>query len=193
MSIVTPRAGKFQVTLHEEGLFGLKTNSKLIIPKNSVKNMIFFPKPEDCNKINKTKKVSSADLVLLRFVRAISFQNKSITQLCLQLPWEKTQGALSPTLCEGASDLNCDYDSTEAWKRVLTQSLGSDTETLVVARANNPSSGTTISSTTHSFQFASFSDPNSSSTTSGMPFVKCYHGVNDGVLYPLQEGLLFFK
>ena len=154
--------------------------------------MIFFPKPEDCNKISKTKKASSADLVLLRFGRAVSFQNKSITQMCLQLPWDKTQGAMSPTLCEGAADLDCD-DSTEAWKRVLIKSLGSDTETMVVARANNPSSGTAISSITHSFRFSSFSDPNSSSTTSGMPFVKCYHGVNDGVLYPLQEGLLFFK
>ena len=26
-----------------------------------------------------------------------------------------------------------------------------------------------------------------------MPFVSCYLGVNDGVLYPLEEGLLFYK
>jgi len=41
--------------------------------------------------------------------------------------------------------------------------------------------------------FKSYQAPNISTTTSGMPFVSCYLGVNDGVLYPLQEGLLFFK
>jgi len=27
----------------------------------------------------------------------------------------------------------------------------------------------------------------------GMPFLRCYSGVNDGVLFPLESGLLFFK
>jgi hypothetical protein len=34
---------------------------------------------------------------------------------------------------------------------------------------------------------------NSSSTTEGLPYVGCYKGFNDGALFPLREGLLFFK
>ena len=191
MSLVTPRAGKFQIALHQKGLFGYKTNSQatqLVIPNGSVSHMIFFPKPEDCRKLS--KKTTSADLVLLRFDPAISFQNKSINQVCFQLPFEKTHGALLPIPSEGIKDFdgNC---ATELWEQVLQNSLANDGNAMVVARANNPSSVRVVSSA--AYQFSSYSDPNSSSTTSGMPFVKCYHGVNDGVLYPLQQGLLFFK
>lgn len=41
--------------------------------------------------------------------------------------------------------------------------------------------------------FRSFDNPGQSTTTGGMPFVKCYHGVQDGILYPMEEGLLFYK
>jgi len=41
--------------------------------------------------------------------------------------------------------------------------------------------------------FLSFQDANSSSTSAGMPFLACYHGVKDGVLFPLKEGILFTK
>jgi hypothetical protein len=43
------------------------------------------------------------------------------------------------------------------------------------------------------WKFSSHKEGNTSSTTAGMPFVKCYRGVQDGHLFPLQEGLLFFK
>jgi hypothetical protein len=43
------------------------------------------------------------------------------------------------------------------------------------------------------WKFSSHQEGNTSSTTAGMPFVKCYRGVQDGHLFPLQEGLLFFK
>jgi hypothetical protein len=41
--------------------------------------------------------------------------------------------------------------------------------------------------------FQSHETPDQSTTTGGMPFVNCYHGVQDGILYPLEEGLLFYK
>ncbi len=31
------------------------------------------------------------------------------------------------------------------------------------------------------------------STTQDMPYVGCYQGFNDGTLFPLREGLLFFN
>lgn len=43
------------------------------------------------------------------------------------------------------------------------------------------------------WKFVSHKEGNTSTTTGGMPFVKCYQGVQDGHLFPLQEGLLFFK
>ena len=43
------------------------------------------------------------------------------------------------------------------------------------------------------FQFISDKEQSTSTTTSGMPFVKCHKGVQDGALYPMEEGLLFFK
>jgi len=49
------------------------------------------------------------------------------------------------------------------------------------------------SSSTHGYAFRSDHNAAFSHTTGGMPFVKCYQGVNDGALYPLKEGLLFFK
>jgi hypothetical protein len=43
------------------------------------------------------------------------------------------------------------------------------------------------------FQFISDKEQSTSTTTSGMPFVKCHKGVQDGALYPMEEGLLFYK
>jgi hypothetical protein len=41
--------------------------------------------------------------------------------------------------------------------------------------------------------FRSHSEEGTSTTTAGMPFVSCYHGINDGVIFPLSQGLLFVK
>mmetsp|Transcript_25970 Transcript_25970/g.39321 ORF Transcript_25970/g.39321 Transcript_25970/m.39321 type:complete len:431 (+) Transcript_25970:70-1362(+) len=43
------------------------------------------------------------------------------------------------------------------------------------------------------WNFKSHDEGNTSTTTAGMPFVTCYKGVQDGHLYPLEDGLLFFK
>jgi hypothetical protein len=218
LSIIVPRAGKFQVTLHRHGLVATKTNApdtKLLIPHGSVTHMIFFPKPEDCKKASLTGKMSKkmplppAHLLLLcvhppiALIGASSSTgiNKPVSQICLQLPSEKTVGAVrpesalasdeddSPVIDQVVSNIEmaaATEDATNAWKRLLVQSLGPQA---VVARVGIPGD----SSSSNVYQFLSHCDPRSSSTTSGMPFVKCYQGVNDGVLYPLPEGLLFFK
>lgn len=41
--------------------------------------------------------------------------------------------------------------------------------------------------------FRSHQETDTSTTTGGLPFVPCYHGVHDGVLFPLSSGLLFYK
>ena len=42
-------------------------------------------------------------------------------------------------------------------------------------------------------KFRSHNEGNTSTTSGGMPFVRCYRGVHDGVLYPMREGLVFYK
>ena len=41
--------------------------------------------------------------------------------------------------------------------------------------------------------FQSDDGGNNSIMQGKMPYVKCYSGINDGVLYPMEEGVLFFK
>ncbi len=41
--------------------------------------------------------------------------------------------------------------------------------------------------------FKSHIESSTSTTTGGLPCVRCYHGVNDGHLFPLEQGILFFK
>jgi hypothetical protein len=185
---VTPRAGKFQLTLHKQGLVAHKTtdpSNQLIIPKGAVSHMVFFPKPEDILVVSsKSKKASTSDLVLIRLEKPITFQNKEITVVCIQLPFEKKQGALWPNRLEGANEV----EATQAWSLSLRESLG--TQTTKISHVLRPPVSKTVGM---AYQFSSSQVANTSSTTAGMPFVRCYQGVNDGVLYPLEEGLLFFK
>jgi hypothetical protein len=84
-------------------------------------------------------------------------------------------------------------DRTDQYTRLLCKSLYLDVATQII-RVANPAAPTSSSmSTFWRYQFVSHQEQGTSTTTAGMPFVKCYAGVNDGVLYPLQEGLLFFK
>jgi hypothetical protein len=43
------------------------------------------------------------------------------------------------------------------------------------------------------WNFKSHNESTTSTTTGGLPCVRCYHGVNDGHIFPLVEGILFFK
>jgi hypothetical protein len=182
ISLVTPRAGKFQLAVHQKGLVAIKSNNEaiqMVIPQGCVTHILFFPKPEDFKVTggNNSKKPPTSDLVLMCLEPPVIFQNKPVSQICIQLPWEKTQGALGPS-----NETSLTEDATSSWLQLLTQSLGSSQT--VVSRVVRQKGGNSFSS----FQMA-----DTSTTTAGMPFVKCYHGVQDGVLYPLEEGLLFFK
>jgi len=76
--------------------------------------------------------------------------------------------------------------------KLFRRSLG----VAVSCRALNPQyHGGKSSVPSSSFVFRSYEGDGVSSrpSSAGMPFVKCYNGVNYGVLYPFEEGLLFFK
>jgi hypothetical protein len=192
-SLITPRAGKFQIQLHERGLVATKLNTnnaspnniQLVLPQGSVSHILLFPKPEDCKTIvanNKKSKPPNAHLVLLRVEPPLQFQNKSVNQVCFALSWNKAEGPTGP-----AGETSGWKQATAAWRTLLSQSFGGggggDKNNAVVAQVHpQPPS-----------PFLSYQSSDQSTTTGGMPFVKCYHGVQDGVLYPLQEGLLFYK
>jgi hypothetical protein len=216
-SLLTPRAGKFSIQLYERGLVATHLKSPqlytLVIPHDSVSHVVLFAKPEDCktiqdneknnNKNNNKKqpKNPNAHLVLLKLKKPnnILFQKKLLDQVCFALSWTKATGPTGPklTIQSGSTSstssageqeqVNVGVDgespgwseATSAWRTVLQQALAPSTVAQVHPNQASP--------------FQSFSTPNTSSTTSGMPFVKCYHGVQDGVLYPLTEGLLFYK
>ena len=195
-SLITPRAGKFRIQLHENGLVATKattTNDKtiqLVLPKGSVSHLLVFPKPEDCQHIVKNKpKPPNAHLVFLKLKESIDFpaSKKPIDQVCFALSWNKQDGPTGPATGETATGWK---EATASWKRLLIRSLKGDDDDdddndqkMVVAQIQPMQAS----------PFMSHQTPDQSTTTGGMPFVKCYHGVQDGVLYPLEEGLLFYK
>ncbi len=195
-SFLSPRMGKFHLHLHENGLLATKTNDpsvKLTLLNKEASNdtakvshVLLFPKPEDCKAIvynreldedSKPKKVGGNLVVLyLEAPLQIPKQKSPTQQLCFALPADKKLGLpIGPSLVE--DDLTIPIDPTEAWGSLLHKSLGGKLAQVLGQKDN----------------FKSYQAPNISTTTSGMPFVSCYLGVNDGVLYPLQEGLLFYK
>jgi hypothetical protein len=124
---------------------------------------------------------------------AVTFKDKPLSQICFPLP----------ASCEGLTaaleQIGLDHDNNNnqmekgmenAWVEMFCHSL--DIPKTNVYRVPNPCH-TSNSNTTQEWTFKSHQPANTSSTTGGMPFVKCYHGVQDGCLFPLVQGLLFFK
>ena len=168
VSMTTPR-GKFTMTLHEQGIrFANAKNQFLLIPPQTVERIVMFPKPEDCRKVGK-QDVYSGDMVLLCLQNDTNFNDKPLTQVCFQPP----KGD-SPTASSWL-DLFC-----------TCLRLNKKRQVAIVQNPKNPTDRSRYSFRSH--------DPGgTSSTTAGMPYVQCYHGVKDGALYPMEEGLLFFK
>ena len=203
LTCVQPRA-KLDVVFGTEGIqFTDKKGDSFSV--RSVDHIIVFPKPEDC----RAKKKKVASMVLLVWnnkedtTAAVSYKKKSLHQVCMQLPFESPYPAATETAASN-SDVDSDEedkkkaddDATSEWMNLLATSLSFPVENMAIAR--NPSApvapkGDSNGSNNQNYRFASHKDASMSTTVSGMPFLPCYHGVNDGVLFPLQEGLLFCK
>lgn len=176
-SFTNPR-GKLQLTFHKNGIHCKNVkDDQLIIASDSVERIIIFPKPEDC----RTASDKVGDMVLLCLSKkeqnAVSFKNKVLPQVCLQLP------NIQPKL------LSKEDDETD-WIELLVNSLHLDPQH-DVARVYNPI--LPLVKRGNGYTFESFDEGGTSTTTGGMPYVKCYKGVQDGALFPMEEGLLFFK
>lgn len=203
-SISTPRMGKVKIQLaaaqdgddNKGGLLASKlavTNAsqqqQLHLPRGSVSHLILFPKPEDCKLIRAGKgNKHKGHMVLLKLRTPIKFQGKETDQVCFSLPFDKKSGPTGPNLAsltkEEISEESGWQNATEAWCQVLAKGLSSTSSDQPMTVTRVQVDGTV---------FVSHMDMSTSTTTSGMPFVGCNRGVQDGVLYPLKHGLLFFK
>ena len=126
----------------------------------------------------------------------ITFKEKSYSHVC----WIVTPPA--PPKKSKAND-NANNNNTpvmvtqeqfdgalESFLHLLSRAVGGAPVTRI------PTATTELTTSFSSFSsngeaFTSFVDPRQSTTTAGLPFVSCYHGTRDGVLYPLEQGLLF--
>ncbi|CAJ1951974.1 unnamed protein product [Cylindrotheca closterium] len=188
-----------------------------------VSHLIVFPKPEDCKLIksgigSKNSSKVKGHVVLLKLKAPILFQGKEMDHFCFSLPWDKKEGCTGPKLAdlddEEEDDEEEDDDeeeveygngnqsitptpawkmATDGWRKVLTQALQKPAATTVPGDANTKMSMKVVQVRVNCTAFYSHIDIGTSTTTSGMPFVSCNRGVQDGVLYPLKQGLLFFK
>jgi hypothetical protein len=202
-SMTNPRMHKVSIQLSAgNGLLATSIKNpqlSLEIKAGAVSHIIIFCKPEDCKMIvqNQTsgkQRVPKAHVVLLKLKETLKFQNKEIDQVCFSLPWNKTDGSKGPKLISSMENDSVENESTKKsdwkqatddWRHTLTEALKSKkSQTAMVVAQVRP---------TYSKPFKSHEASSTSTTTGGLPFVPCYHGVQDGVLYPLKAGLLFFK
>ena len=204
VSCINPR-GKFQLSLYKNGLVltnPKKSNEEQIpISSGNIKQVIWFRKPEDYKKMKQFSKNGTGNnkgvpghMVLICLEEEegtrVMFRNKPLKQVCFQLPMYP-----SPSTADGNEE-NTQL-TEENWWNGLTSSLfagskSGDSITRVHTTIEKPEYMKGKSA--GEFVFKSEGEPGSGSTTTeGMPYVGCYHGFNDGALFPMKEGLLFFK
>lgn len=184
VSCTNPR-GRFIMKLHKTGiaLSNQKQEELVTIPSSSVENLIWFRKGEEYKKMKSSsgkKKPLPGHMVLICFKQdaKVMFRSKGLNQVCLQLPSYAEGGETEGQFTE------------KQWWDGLQTALCSGNNNMV--RVHSKMDNFTLENT-ECFTFQSEGASGSSTTTEGMPYVGCYHGLNDGVLYPLREGLLFFK
>jgi hypothetical protein len=187
VSLTNPR-GKFALELYERGLklVDAKDNA-IVVKRGAVRHAVVFPKPEDMIRAKhqlggggaasgrKDPPLTMFLLLVFRRGAGSLYKNKPLPQICCQLP---TSAVTAPAGSGGGGSSGDGPAPWSAFLAAVCQQLGVDGVVRVARRSE---------------LFRSHSEEGTSTTTSGMPFVSCYHGVNDGVLFPLPEGLLFFK
>lgn len=211
VSASTPRT-KMTLIIHQRGVVLKSPKDEIItITPSAVKYVIVFPKREDCVKAAKTTKdganiviPGSQMLIIFKMsdeseqddIRpsAIVFRKKKLNQICLTLPQHHSDIISIMDRPSQEQLRNSCIDSFED-KLVNLTSRALDLKHGVY-RIFNPkySNFANIGSDSKKYIFQSDDGGSGKSIISGkMPYVKCYSGVNDGVLYPMEEGLLFFK
>jgi Histone chaperone Rttp106-like len=134
----------------------------------------------------------------------VLFKGKRINYVCGSLPIEAPTRIQPPSSAhKSALALPTSAQLTDQYSSIFCESLGVSEKRIV--RIHNPmfleehnrksAAGAVdiVKRMPLKMEFKSHQESNTSSTTAGMPYVACYSGVNDGVLFPTKAGLLFYK
>lgn len=113
-------------------------------------------------------------------------KRKSFTQVCFPLFNNNNKSKKDTTTT--CTKLNKNHEQVVVEEEEIYISALKSLLSIPIFRISYPPSTTSCS-----FQFISEKEMNTSTTTSGMPFVKCHKGVQDGAIYPMEQGLLFYK
>lgn len=198
VSATTPRT-KLSLSFYSNGIaLTSPKDEKMHLDPSCVKHVIMFPKREDCIKKPKLNKegtniiLSGSILLFILNENKVEFRNKALTQICLQLPNHHSDLVdLGDTARPSEQQIMaaCQDTFEEKIVTLLKSALGVEKK---LYRAYNPKFHNVKNLTCYTFQSDDGGD-NRSIMQGKMPYLKCYHGVNDGVIFPMEEGLLFFK
>ena len=202
ISGTTPRA-KFSLSIHKDALALTFKQETIILQPSNIQKFIFFPKREDCIQLpKKDRKHSdrivipgSMVLVILKNESNVSFKGKKMAQICFQLE-KHLSDPLTNQQMEGVYSLEvlgklCVDSYHSKLCQMFQSTLNLDHDQM--AFAFNPNYAQFQVSKESIYTFKSEESGTSSTVSSGMPWLTCNRGVQDGVLYPLKEGLMFFK
>lgn len=174
LSMISPR-GKVELTFYQKYLVAVdpKTSTEAWrVPATQVTQVVVFPKPEECKKPLSKK---SSDVVLLNLSDPVTVksQKKPVSEVSFVLPTELPCWQTPPDVAT--------EDATVAWNEVF-RTCFKDAKML---RVHHPEAASPAA-------FTSYEEDRVSTTGGGMPFVTCYFGTKDGVLFPLTDGSLLF-
>jgi hypothetical protein len=191
VSMVNPRA-KVSLEFCKEGL-AFKAKESFVLEPDNVEQVVLFADPQ-------SKKLEHS-LVLILLKKPILFKNKPLSQLCWKWPKDPPpSGKPAPEEPEeqeqkddgkdeekekGGSDEEEEEEEEKEneWTPLLVSSLKLLDDKIVRVIPTN----------TTDYHFESFQEKDTSSTTGGLPYVTATQGVQSGVVFPLEEGMLFYK
>jgi hypothetical protein len=199
VSATTPRT-KLNLSMFQNKIvLTSPKDEKIVLRSDDVEHVVFFPKREDCLKKPKRTKdgqhiiIPGSQVLLTIKSENVKFRKKQLSLICLQLPQhfsERIELPDEPRPTEEELINVCIDNFEEKLVSMLTSSLSLEKDR--VCRVYNPKFHHLLDLPSYSFQ-SDDGGANKSIMQGQMPYLKCYNGVNDGVIYPMEEGLLFFK
>jgi len=199
VSATTPRT-KLTLAVHTKGIcLTSPKDERIVLRSDAVKHVIFFPKREDCLKKPKTSKdgkhilIPGSLVLIILDDEKVSFRNKNLKQICLQLPQHRSDPIDIHTADPRPSESQLTKACIDTFEQQLIRLFISSLELKAgVYRVYNPKYQNFKELDSYTFQ-SDDGGMNKSIMQGQMPYLKCYQGVNDGVILPMEEGLLFFK
>lgn len=209
VSCINPR-GKFLLHLYnnEIALTNPKTpEDKIRFSATNVEHIIWFRKPEDYKKLKQLSSCSGGNgkgnakdlpghMVLICLGDGIMFRNKALKQVCFQLPSYPHPSATAVASADDVAEKsgkNKQLLTEKYWWNEFSKTLLANATKGGIIRVHATMDKPELNTGKINFVFRSEGESGRTTTTESMPYVGCYQGFNDGALFPLREGLLFFK